>query len=203
MLLPLPAVRAALRLDTPEKRFAWAAEQLYGALVASPAVAADIPLGVPAKATTRGIADVKGGFAYYADAFKADGRGNYFDAYFRLPFDMAQYHRGVPLLRCIGQLSLDACLPYVGTIPAGEPIFDNANSKTVEQYLVEQASNIIVAAGATFDFSNATFEIDKVGFQPSEFQRQLVHFFGIGLVFNRTGIVGNDRYSDIGTCDPV
>lgn len=204
MLLPLPSVRAALRLDTPEKRFAWAAEQLYGSLVASPAVAVDAPLGIPVKTAIKGIADpTKNPFATWAGFMKASSSGTDFDSYFMLPFDMAQHLRGVSLLRCIGQLTPDVCLPYVGTVVAGDPIPDNSVSKTVEQYLVEQAAAIIVAAGGTFNFSENTFKLDKDTFPTTEYNRQLVHYFEVGMIFNRSGFPGSDRYSNIGTTNPV
>jgi hypothetical protein len=204
MLLPLPAVRAALRLDTAEKRFAWAAEQLYGSLVASPAVAVDAPLGIPAKTAVKGIADpTKNPFATWAGSMKASSSFSYFDAYFTLPFDMAQYHRGVPNLRCIGQLTTDTCLPYVGTVVAGEPIPDGSLAKTVEQYLVEQAANIIVAAGSSFNFSENIFRLSKDTFPTTEYNTQLVHYFEVGMIFNRSGFPGSDRYATIGTTTPV
>jgi hypothetical protein len=204
MLLPLPAVRAALRLDTPEKRFAWAAEQLYGSLVASPAVAVDAPLGIPAKTAVKGIADpTKNPFATWAGSMKASSSGTTFDSYFMLPFDMAQHLRGVPLLRCIGQLTPDICLPYVGTVVAGEPIPDGSVAKTVEQYLVEQAANIIVAAGSTFNFSENTFRLTNETFSTTEYNRQLVHYFEVEMYLNRSGFPSNDRYSNIGTTNPV
>ena len=203
MLLPSAAVRAALKLNTPEKRYAWAAEQLFGSLVASPAVVADTALGVPAKAAIKGIAEPKSPIANWSRFFDATGTFNYFSSYFYLPFDIAQYNRGVPLLRCIGQLTADTCLPYIGTVPAGDPILDNATSKTVEQYLVEQAANIIAAAGANFNFSDNTFKIAKDSYQVGEFEHRLVHYFELQMIFNRTPMVNNDRYSGIGSFDPM
>ena len=205
MLLPLPAVRAALRLNTPEKRFVWAAEQLHAALFPSPAVAADLILGIPAKVANKGIVlsppNPSLGMIIAEACSMYSSRGGFplqFEVDFYLPFDLVQFNRGVPLLLCVGQLSTDVYPANVGTIVTGEPIPDGSVVKTFEQYLVEQFS-LMVAASPTVNSDYSAFYIDVKDWYTSDYTVIGVPCIALRCLIRRTGKVGNNRYGDITT----
>lgn len=199
MLLPSLAVRAALRLNTPAKRFAWAAEQLHAALFPSPALAVDTVLGIPAKPAIKGIpaTNVLSQIAaarMYADTKTFEPQK--FSAQFYLPFDLVQYRRGVPLLLCVGQMSTEVYQPHVGTIATGEPVLDISVMKTFEQYLVEQLS-LMITSTPNVDFNSTCMDVDVVNWFTSEYLSSAVPSLIIKTVLNRSGFVNNNRYADI------
>ena len=195
MLLPSAQVRAALRLDTPAKRFAWAAEQLYGALFPSPAVAADIGTAVPAKAANAGILPTNPLIEKLSQMVVATQPG-LLTAKFYLPFNLAQYHRGVPLLFCVEPIvQAPFNLPAVANT-TGSPIDDLSPVKTFEQYLLSQLSFAIVNS-PNADFDRSKFFLSDEEIYSSDYAKKVVPTIYIQAHINRTGITGSDRYSDI------
>ena len=199
MLLPSPAIRAALRLDTPAKRFVWASEQLIGAMIPSPAVAASPGLGIPIKPLTRGVLPtnplIEAVNDMYAHTLLSDPTK--FSAKFNLPFNVAQYHRGVPFLLCVGEITTDAYLPHVGAIVAGLPIPDGSSVTTFEQYLVEQLSLMIVQSTSPVDFNTTELRDREVKLFTSEYASKTLPTMYLSTQINRTGMIGTNRYGDI------
>jgi hypothetical protein len=155
MLLPSVAVRSALRLQTPAQQLMWAAKQLIGAMSPSAPVAANPTAGIPAKGATKGVNKE---FIELVEKNKViDNPGDNF-AYVRfwLPYDAAQFNRGVPISRCLRSLSDDIVLPNIYPVASSDPITDGSTSVTIEQYIYERASELL-----TNSFSDLYLDTDE------------------------------------------
>lgn len=141
MLLPPLAVRAALKLENPAQRFAWAADQLVSGSHPSPAIAANLARNIPAKAGNAGLLPPYNDKAIQGFAESGFGRDpgvNQLSYYVTLPYSEAQLVRGVPLLKCIQPIVAGATNTYVGSVPTDVVAVDSSSATTVEEYCFEQ-----------------------------------------------------------------
>lgn len=141
MLLPSLAARAALKLNNPAQRFAWAADQLVGGSQMSPAIAANPARNIPAKAANAGLLppyNDKSLQGFAESYFSRDPGVNQLMYYLALPYSEAQLVRGVPLLKCIQPIISGATNTYVGGVPTGDVAVDSSVATTVEEYCFEQ-----------------------------------------------------------------
>lgn len=141
MLLPLPAVRATLKLANPAQRFAWAADQLIAGSTPSPAIPANLARNIPAKAINTGLVapyNAKELQGFGGGYFSRMERPNYVRRYVILPYSEVQLVRGVPLLKCIQQIVAGSTALYIGGLPDGSVAVDTSTATTVEEYCLEQ-----------------------------------------------------------------
>lgn len=196
MKLPDATVRAALRLANPAQRFTWAAQQLYAACFPSPAVIAVPTNDVPAKPLANRGAILP--LNLLTSEMISNLGATEYSAKFYIPLNYAQYSRGGRLSRSMGELSTDAVLPYVGLLPAGDPIPDNSLALTVEQYLFEQVS-LLMAEAANPGYSEKNHITLNVvqAYPPNPATPLLIPCVELIGTVVRTGQEGNNRYSDI------
>ena len=198
MLLPSALIRSELRLDTPAKRFIWAAEQLYGALFPSSIVVADIATAVPAKTANAGIVPATAANMFFEmlRETKLDHFSDTTVIRLYLPFDYAQHYRGVPMLYCVNPVVAAPYHPTATPVRAGTPILDNSPCKTFEQYLVEQLSYMIVGK-PTYSTDLSSLEVLAKSWGISDYQERITPIINVRSTVLRTGLPGVNRYENI------
>lgn len=142
MLLPVPAVRASLKLKDAAQRLLWALMLLESGLYKTPASAAIPALGIPAIAAKPGILpDFRKELALETGLAPLFLRGVSIQfQQLSIPLNSALVATGLPLNLCTTEITKSApTLLATSLIPVdGEAIPDGSLQTTVEGYIVEQ-----------------------------------------------------------------
>jgi hypothetical protein len=172
MKLPLSAVRAALKLQSPAQRLYWALCQYESGLNPTPAVVANLANGVPANPAGLGLdVSITKNFVDVANTvyFSLNEQPKHYDFQIEMLLNNDLLARGLDISKCFRETSLDLIQPYAGVIPADlAAAVDASTATTLEQYIYEnwlalkadRTNNPITIAGATLSahFFTKTFE---------------------------------------------
>jgi hypothetical protein len=221
MKLPTDAVRAAMKLENSAQRLFWAVNTLQGALVTSPAGAANIPYGVPATTANTGVitSAAPGKPPYIIPWFVEDfwdggyeKPHHYIYSDILLPYDPSLYARGLPIEKCIIEVCKDIAEPIIPSLipSSGTPILDNSKCTTVEQYIYEQwallkadrlASPVTLPVGAVALNGHTEFWQElaghKVNYNEWDYMRSNYVVLNFSILKKPTSSIFGDDWFDV------